>query len=186
MRIAGSPSGRAVMRGAACASTARESRGYRPRRPLPPERHERRSAQEILGGTLGGKSMKFGGIDVVKFPDAFIFLRVRQPTGPTRGTAFGHVGFAVPNVPAMAAKLAAAGYREITSREPTPERSPAGAGGRDVGSVRGASSFLGPDGVQDRAGDKRPKGRSKACAADRRAPHSLHQQAVRSRCSSGT
>src|SRR6266516_3015502 len=38
--------------------------------------------------TLGGTAMKFGHIDVVKFPDAFIFLRVRKPTGPTRGTAF--------------------------------------------------------------------------------------------------
>ena len=37
--------------------------------------------------TLGGTAMKFGGLDVVKFPDAFIFLRVQKPTGPTRGTA---------------------------------------------------------------------------------------------------
>ena len=59
--------------------------------------------------------MKFGGIDVIEFPDAFIFLRVQKPTGPTRGTAFDHIGFAVPNVPAMATKLAAAGYRETTS-----------------------------------------------------------------------
>ena len=49
--------------------------------------------------TLGGTPMKFGNIDVVKFPDAFIFLRLRKPTGPTRGTAFDHIGFAVPNVP---------------------------------------------------------------------------------------
>ena len=39
--------------------------------------------------TLGGTAMKFGGIDVVKFPDAFIFLRVQKPSGPTRGAAFG-------------------------------------------------------------------------------------------------
>src|ERR1041384_7298874 len=38
--------------------------------------------------TLGGTPMKFGAIDVVKFPDAFIFLRQRKPTGPTRGPAF--------------------------------------------------------------------------------------------------
>ena len=48
---------------------------------------------------LGGTAMKFGSIDVVKFPDALIFLRVQQPEGPTRGTAFDHIGFAVPNVP---------------------------------------------------------------------------------------
>src|SRR6187402_1479973 len=50
---------------------------------------------------LGGTAMKFGSIDVVKFPDALIFLRVQQPEGPTRGTAFDHIGFAVPNVPSM-------------------------------------------------------------------------------------
>jgi hypothetical protein len=59
--------------------------------------------------TLGGRAMKLGGIDVVVFPDAFIFLHVQNPTGPTRGTAFDHIGFAVPSVPAMAMKLAAAG-----------------------------------------------------------------------------
>src|SRR5215813_14960527 len=58
--------------------------------------------------TLGGTAMKFQGLDVIKFPDAFIFLTVQKPTGPTRGTAFDHIGFAVPNVPAMAMKLAAA------------------------------------------------------------------------------
>ena len=34
--------------------------------------------------TLGGTPMKFGTIDVVKFPDAFIFLRARKPTGLAR------------------------------------------------------------------------------------------------------
>jgi hypothetical protein len=44
---------------------------------------------------------------------------VGKPAGPTRGTAFDHVGFAVPNVPAIASKLAAAGYQETTGREPS-------------------------------------------------------------------
>src|SRR5579864_7832653 len=79
--------------------------------------------------TLGGTMMKFGILDVVTFPDAFVFLRVQKPTGPTRGTAFDHIGFAVPNVPAMAMKLAAAGYRETTGREPKPGEPPAAATG---------------------------------------------------------
>src|SRR5499427_11135956 len=64
--------------------------------------------KKFWAGTLGGKVMKFGGIDVIEFPDAFIFLHEQKPTGPTRGTAFDHIGFAVPNVPAMAMKLAGA------------------------------------------------------------------------------
>jgi catechol 2,3-dioxygenase-like lactoylglutathione lyase family enzyme len=97
--------------------------------------------------TLGGKAIKFGGIDVIEFPDAFIFLHVRKPTGPTRGTAFDHVGFAVPDVPAMAMKLAAAGYQETTGREPKPGEAPAAASG--TSSVYGRFAyFVGPDGAK--------------------------------------
>ena len=97
--------------------------------------------------TLGGRAMKFGGIDVVEFPDAFIFLHVRKPAGPTRGTAFDHIGFAVPNVPAVAMKLAAAGYQETTGREPKPGEPPAAASGTSAVYGRFAY-FLGPDGVK--------------------------------------
>lgn len=97
--------------------------------------------------TLGGKAMKFDGIDAVEFPDALIYLRVHKPAGPTRGTAFDHIGFAVPNVPAMAMKLAAAGYRETTGREPKPGDPPPAATGTSAVYGRFAY-FLGPDGVK--------------------------------------
>jgi catechol 2,3-dioxygenase-like lactoylglutathione lyase family enzyme len=103
--------------------------------------------------TLGGKAIKVGSIDVVKFPDAFIFLNLQKPTGPTRGTAFDHIGFAVPDVPAMAAKLAAAGFKETTSREPAPGAPPtpaaAAASSSGTSAVYGRFAyFLGPDGVK--------------------------------------
>jgi catechol 2,3-dioxygenase-like lactoylglutathione lyase family enzyme len=97
--------------------------------------------------TLGGTAMKFQGLDVVKFPDAFIFLNVQKPTGPTRGTAFDHIGFAVPNVPAMAMKLAAAGYQETTGREPAPGTPPPAASGTSAVYGRFAY-FVGPDGAK--------------------------------------
>jgi catechol 2,3-dioxygenase-like lactoylglutathione lyase family enzyme len=97
--------------------------------------------------TLGGTAMKFGNIDVVKFPDAFIFLHVQKPTGPTRGTAFDHIGFAVPNVPAVAMKLAAAGYQETTGREPKPGETPAPTSGTSAVYGRFAY-FIGPDGAK--------------------------------------
>ena len=98
--------------------------------------------------TLGGKAMKFGKLDVVEFPDAFIFLRQQKPTGPTRGTAFDHIGFAVPNVPAMATRLAAAGYKETTGREPKPG-APAPPPASGTSAVYGRFAyFLGPDGVK--------------------------------------
>jgi len=99
--------------------------------------------------TLGGVPMKFGTLDVVKFPDALIFLRVQKPTGPTRGTAFDHIGFAVPNVPAMAMKLAAAGYQETTGREPAPGAPPARAPASGTSAVYGQFAyFVGPDGAK--------------------------------------
>jgi catechol 2,3-dioxygenase-like lactoylglutathione lyase family enzyme len=97
--------------------------------------------------TLGGTAIKFGSIDIIKFPDALIFLRVQKPTGPTRGTAFDHIGFAVPNVPAMAMKLAAAGYQETTGREPKPGETPPPASGTSAVYGRFAY-FVGPDGVK--------------------------------------
>ncbi|HLQ78177.1 MAG TPA: VOC family protein [Terriglobia bacterium] len=98
---------------------------------------------------LGGTALKFGNIDVVKFPDALIFLAAQKPTGPTRGTAFDHIGFAVPDVPAMATKLAAAGYRETTSREPAPGAPAAQTPAAGISTVYGRFAyFLGPDGVK--------------------------------------
>src|SRR5581483_11458749 len=103
--------------------------------------------EKFWAGTLGGRAMKFGDIDVIGFPDAFIFLHVQKPTGPTRGTAFDHIGFAVPNVPAMAAKLAAAGYQETTGREPKPGEKPPAASGTS-GVYGRFAYFLGPDGAK--------------------------------------
>jgi len=97
--------------------------------------------------TLGGTAMKFQGLDVIKFPDAFIFLNVQKPTGPTRGTAFDHIGFAVPDVPTMAKKLAAAGYQETTGREPAPGTPPPAASGTSAVYGRFAY-FVGPDGAK--------------------------------------
>jgi hypothetical protein len=98
--------------------------------------------KKFWADTLGGKAMKLGSIDVIEFPDAFIFLRVQKPTGPTRGAAFDHIGFAVPDVPAMAAKLAAAGYRETTGREPKPGEQPASTPKGDTGAAASGTSAV--------------------------------------------
>ena len=99
--------------------------------------------------TLGGTPMKFGSdnVDVITFPDIYLFLRVQPPTGPARGTALDHIGFAAPNVPAIVAKITANGYQLTDGREPAP------------GAARGAPSgaqpqggaiayVLGPDGAK--------------------------------------
>lgn len=109
---------------------------------------------------LGGTAIQFGGIEVVRFPDAFIFLTLQRPTGPTRGTAFDHIGFAVPDVPTVARKLAAAGYKETTSREPALGAPPAQTPSTGTSAVYGRFAyFLGPDGEspEDHAPRLRPQ-----------------------------
>jgi catechol 2,3-dioxygenase-like lactoylglutathione lyase family enzyme len=97
--------------------------------------------------TLGGVPVTFGAakVDVIKFPDILLFLQVQRPTGPTRGTTFDHIGFAVPNVPEVAAKAVANGYQLTVGREPGPGQpvSPPTAG--DYGRF---AYLLGPDGVK--------------------------------------
>jgi len=99
--------------------------------------------------TLGGTPRTFGRdkIDVIEFPDVYIFLRAQRPTGPTRGTAFDHIGFAVPDVPALTAKVVAAGYQLTYGREPAPGQEAAAAAGTAAPYGRFAY-LLGPDGIK--------------------------------------
>jgi catechol 2,3-dioxygenase-like lactoylglutathione lyase family enzyme len=99
--------------------------------------------------TLGGTAMKIGNVDVIKFPDVFLFLNPQKPTGPARGTAFDHIGFAVPDVPAMTKKVVAAGYELTVGREPVPGTPPPAAPAPGTSPVYGRFSYiLGPDGAK--------------------------------------
>jgi catechol 2,3-dioxygenase-like lactoylglutathione lyase family enzyme len=97
--------------------------------------------------TLGGTPMKFGtaGIDVIKFPDVYIFLRKQTPAGPSVGTTLNHIGFAVPDVPKMTAKVVANGYALTVGREPGPGQT---ASPPTAGNYGRFSYIVGPDGVK--------------------------------------
>jgi catechol 2,3-dioxygenase-like lactoylglutathione lyase family enzyme len=95
--------------------------------------------------TLGGTAGKFGEDDVVRFPDTMIVLHRQAPTGPARGTAFDHVGFSVPNVRDVVAKVKANGFQTTNGREPKPGQtvSPQAAGTPEE--IAGVAYILGPD-----------------------------------------
>jgi catechol 2,3-dioxygenase-like lactoylglutathione lyase family enzyme len=95
--------------------------------------------------TLGGTVAEIGGVDVIEFPDVYIFLREQPPTGPTRGTTFDHIGFAVPDVPALTTKVVAAGYALTVGREPAPGET---ASPPTAGNYGRFSYLVGPDGVK--------------------------------------
>ena len=95
--------------------------------------------------TLGGTAITLNGVDAIEFPDVYIFLREQPPTGPTRGTTFDHIGFAVPDVPALTTKVVAAGYGLTVGREPPPGET---ASPPTAGNYGRFSYLVGPDGVK--------------------------------------
>ncbi len=97
--------------------------------------------------TLGGTADEIDGQDAIRFPDTVLILRVQPPTGPTRGTAFDHIGFAVPDVPALTTKVVANGYQLTTGREPVPGQAATAATGTAAPYGR-FSYLLGPDGAK--------------------------------------
>ena len=73
----------------------------------------------FFADTLGGTKITFGPqkIDVVKFPNVFIFFRNQKPTGGTKGTTVNHIGFSVPNLRQALDRVKAGGYPIITRSE---------------------------------------------------------------------
>ena len=68
--------------------------------------------------TLGGTAIKFGAnnVEIIKFPNVLIFFRPMQaPTGGTIGTTVNHIGFSVPDLRPVVAKIKANGFKMITS-----------------------------------------------------------------------
>jgi catechol 2,3-dioxygenase-like lactoylglutathione lyase family enzyme len=67
--------------------------------------------------TLGGKLAAIGtnNLEVITFPNVFLFFRPMQaPTGGTIGSTVNHVGFSVPDLKPVVAKLKANGFKMIT------------------------------------------------------------------------
>lgn len=99
--------------------------------------------------TLGGTAFTYGPkkIQAIRFPGVFLFLHEQKPTGPTRGTTFDHIGFAVPDVPEMTKRVVANGYGLTVGRETANQPAQAPATGSSA--VYGRFSYLvGPDGVK--------------------------------------
>jgi catechol 2,3-dioxygenase-like lactoylglutathione lyase family enzyme len=66
---------------------------------------------------LGAEAVSLGKMTVIKVPNGLIALTAKPPTGGSRGTMINHVGFQVPDVDALVAKLKAAGVSIITKQE---------------------------------------------------------------------
>jgi catechol 2,3-dioxygenase-like lactoylglutathione lyase family enzyme len=86
---------------------------------------------------LGGTPIKVDGTEVVKFAGVLVFLTPGQSAGGTEEAVVDHVGFGVPDVRKVIAKLKAAG---IKVREPSAKGSP--LNGLPVGDVWSPDSVM--------------------------------------------
>jgi predicted enzyme related to lactoylglutathione lyase len=76
--------------------------------------------KKFFGDTLGGTVVTIGSGDrrqqIVEFPNVLIFFRPMQaPTGGSIGTTVNHIGFSVPDLKPLVAKIKANGYKMITT-----------------------------------------------------------------------
>jgi len=75
---------------------------------------QKRFYVETLGGTLA--TIGTNNLEVIEFPNVFLFFRpMQQPTGGTIGSTVNHIGFSVPDLKPVVAKIKANGFKMITS-----------------------------------------------------------------------
>jgi catechol 2,3-dioxygenase-like lactoylglutathione lyase family enzyme len=75
---------------------------------------QKRFYVETLGGTLA--TIGTNNLEVIEFPNVFLFFRpMQQPTGGTIGSTVNHIGFSVPDLKPVVAKLKANGFKMITT-----------------------------------------------------------------------
>ena len=50
--------------------------------------------------TLGGTAIKIGtnNQEIIRFPNALMFMRAQKPSAGTKGSTVDHIGFSVPNL----------------------------------------------------------------------------------------
>ena len=71
---------------------------------------------DTLGGTLRHIGAGDREQDIIEFPGVLIFFRPMQaPTGGSIGTTVNHIGFSVPDLSPLVAKIKANGFKMITT-----------------------------------------------------------------------
>jgi catechol 2,3-dioxygenase-like lactoylglutathione lyase family enzyme len=101
--------------------------------------------------TLGGTAITIGtqNREIVKFPNALLFMNAGKPTGGSRGSTVNHLGLSVPNLRQTVDKLKAAGYTMVTATEaPAAVKVQDDIGLTSGGDVSGIAYVIGPDDVK--------------------------------------
>jgi catechol 2,3-dioxygenase-like lactoylglutathione lyase family enzyme len=74
-------------------------------------------ARKFWVGALGGVPIKFGTADIVRFPNALVFMATRKPSAGSKGSTVDHIGFSVPNLRQVVDRIKAGGFRMVTAAE---------------------------------------------------------------------
>ncbi|HLG58891.1 MAG TPA: VOC family protein [Vicinamibacterales bacterium] len=101
--------------------------------------------------TLGGAAVTIGtnNQEIIKFPNALLFMRAMAPTGGSKGTTVNHIGFSVTNLRAVVDKAKANGYKMVTAQEaPAAVKVQNDIGAVSGGDVSGIAYVMGPDDIK--------------------------------------
>ncbi len=100
--------------------------------------------------TLGGVPVSIANRDIVKFPNALVFLNAAMPpSGGSRGTTVNHIGFSVPNLRQTVDTLKSGGYKMVTAAEAPPTvKVQDDIGLTSGGDVSGIAYVIGPDDIK--------------------------------------
>jgi predicted enzyme related to lactoylglutathione lyase len=90
---------------------------------------------------LGGVLTRVGteNREIVKFPNALLFMRVQKPSGGSKGTTLDHIGFSVTNLRQVVDRIKAGGFRMVTAAEAPPNIQVK----NDIGMVEGGGPVTG-------------------------------------------
>ena len=108
-------------------------------------------AKKFWVDALGGVAIKVGpeNREIIKFPNALVFLRVQKPTGGTKGTTVDHISFSVKNLRQVVDRIKTGGFRIVTMAEAPPNITVKDdIGVVEGGPVSGIAYAMAPDDVK--------------------------------------
>jgi predicted enzyme related to lactoylglutathione lyase len=107
--------------------------------------------KKFWGDALGGIVVRVGAnnLEIVRFPNALLFMRAQKPTGGTKGSTVDHIAFSVTNLRQVVDRIKAGGFRVVTAAEAPPNITVKDdIGIVEGGPVSGIAYALGPDEVK--------------------------------------
>jgi catechol 2,3-dioxygenase-like lactoylglutathione lyase family enzyme len=107
--------------------------------------------KKFWAGALGGVVTQVGtnNAEIVKFPNALLFMRAQKPSGGTKGSTLDHIAFSVKNLRQVVDRIKTGGFRVVTAAEAPPNITVKDdIGVVEGGPVSGIAYALAPDDVK--------------------------------------